>query len=120
MNFLHGHLINAGTAVQLDAGPLVALQGHRTGDRVTLGIRPEHLTLDGADLTLAVDLVEPLGSETLIHGRIIGHDNETIVIKAPGAVMPAETVAVSMQASHAHVFDATTGQRLEPDGDHTI
>jgi sn-glycerol 3-phosphate transport system ATP-binding protein len=113
MNFLPGQLVNAGTAVQLDAGPVIPLQGRRTGDRITLGIRPEHLTLDGADLILTVDLVEPLGSETLIHGRIAGHDNETIVMKAQGAVVPAETVAVSVQANQAHVFSAKTGLRID-------
>jgi sn-glycerol 3-phosphate transport system ATP-binding protein len=113
MNFLPGHLVNAGTAVQLDAGPVIPLRGRRTGDRVTLGIRPEHLILNSAGLTLTVDLVEPLGSETLIHGRIVGRDNETIVLKAQGAVVPAETVAVSIQADQAHVFSAKTGLRID-------
>jgi sn-glycerol 3-phosphate transport system ATP-binding protein len=113
MNLLPGHLVNAGTAVQLDAGPLVPLQGRRTGDRVTLGIRPEHLTLDRTGLTLTIDLLEPLGSETLIHGRVVGHENETIVVKAQGAVTPTDTMTVSVQADQAHVFDAATGQRMD-------
>jgi sn-glycerol 3-phosphate transport system ATP-binding protein len=66
MNFLPGRLVHDGTAVQLEAGPLVCLSGRRAGDSVTLGIRPEHLTLGGAGLTLNVDLIEPLGSETLV------------------------------------------------------
>src|SRR5690349_3871351 len=61
MNFLPGRLVREGSAVQLDAGPAILLSGKRAGDRVTLGIRPEHLTLGGNDLALAVDLVEPLG-----------------------------------------------------------
>jgi sn-glycerol 3-phosphate transport system ATP-binding protein len=114
MNFLPGHLVGDGNAVQLDAGPLVALQGHRAGDRVTLGIRPEHLTLGGDDLRLTVDLIEPLGSETLIHGRVVGGPEDVLVVKAPGAVTTAESVAVSIQPDQAHVFDAVTGQRIEP------
>ena len=110
MNFLPGRLVHDGGAVQLDAGPLVVLSGRRQGDAVTLGIRPEHLTLGGEGLTLAVDLVEPLGSETLIHG----HGTETIVVKVPGAVRPAETISVSVQARHAHIFDRTTGRRIDP------
>jgi sn-glycerol 3-phosphate transport system ATP-binding protein len=114
MNLLPGHLVNDGNAVQLDAGPLIPLRGTRAGDAVTLGIRPEHLTLGGGGLTLTVDLIEPLGSETLVHGRVAGATNETIAIKVPGVVSPAETVTVGVQADQAHVFDAGTGKRIDP------
>jgi sn-glycerol 3-phosphate transport system ATP-binding protein len=100
--------------VQLEAGPLILLDGRRSGDAVTLGIRPEHLTLGGGELTLAVDLVEPLGSETLVHGRVVGRDDEAITVKVPGAVMPSERVTVGVQAGQAHVFDAGTGKRIDP------
>jgi sn-glycerol 3-phosphate transport system ATP-binding protein len=114
MNFLPGRLVHEGTAVQLDAGLLVPLNGHRPGDNVTLGVRPEHLRLGGEGLTLSVDLVEPLGSETLVHGRIVGGNAEPIVVKVPGAVVPAEAVTVSVQADQVHVFDAKTGRRIRP------
>ena len=113
MNFLPGRLMQDGTAVQLDAGPLVPLQGRRAGDRVTLGIRPEHLTLGGPGLTLTVDLVEPLGSETLVHGQIASRAGDTVTIKVPGVVAATETLTVSIQADHAHVFDAGTGKRID-------
>ncbi|MDR3531766.1 MAG: sn-glycerol-3-phosphate ABC transporter ATP-binding protein UgpC, partial [Rhodopila sp.] len=114
MNFLPGRLVNDGHAVQLDAGPLIRLDGRRGGDAVTLGIRPEHLTLGGEGLTLTVDLIEPLGSETLVHGRVVGRDDDAIVVKIPGAVMPAESVTVSVQPEHAHIFDGGTGRRIDP------
>jgi sn-glycerol 3-phosphate transport system ATP-binding protein len=110
MNFLPGRLIEGGTAVRLDAGAVVRLPGRYAGDAVTLGIRPEHLTLGGDGLTLAVELIEPLGSETLVHGRCCNSD---VVVKAPGAVAGAEHVTVSVQTERAHVFDAATGQRLQ-------
>jgi sn-glycerol 3-phosphate transport system ATP-binding protein len=116
MNFLPGWLVHDGTAVQLDAGPLVPLSGRRAGRAVTLGIRPEHLTLGDVGLTLTVDLVEPLGSETLIHGRIVGHDGEIVVVKVPMALVPAETITVCVQADQAHVFEATSGSRIEASG----
>jgi sn-glycerol 3-phosphate transport system ATP-binding protein len=114
MNFLPGRLLHDGSAVQLDAGPLVRLGGRRSGDRVTLGIRPEHLTLGGDGLTLAVDLIEPLGSETLVHGRVVDREAETVVVKVPGVVLPTENVTVSLQADQAHIFDAGTGNRIDP------
>jgi sn-glycerol 3-phosphate transport system ATP-binding protein len=116
MNFLPGRLVLNGAAVQLDAGPLVRLQGRCAGDAVTLGIRPEHLTLGGDGLTVTVDLIEPLGSETLVHGRVAGATGETIAVKVPGMVRPSETVTASVQADQAHVFDAETGKRIDPVG----
>jgi sn-glycerol 3-phosphate transport system ATP-binding protein len=116
MNLLPGRLVHDGAAVRLDAGPLIPLQGRRAGDAVTLGIRPEHLTLGGGDLTLTVDLIEPLGSETLVHGRIPGHDDNAIVVKVPGAVQSAETITIGVQAEQAHIFDAGTGKRIDPFG----
>jgi sn-glycerol 3-phosphate transport system ATP-binding protein len=114
MNFLSGQLVQDGTAVQLDAGPLVPLPARHAGHCVTLGIRPEHLTLAGDGLTLVVDLVEPLGSETLIHGRIVGCDTETVVIKVAGAVAPSDQITVAVQNDYAHVFDRKTGLRINP------
>ncbi|MFL5256432.1 MAG: ABC transporter ATP-binding protein [Rhodopila sp.] len=120
MNFLPGQLARDGTAVQLEAGPLVPLPGRRAGDAVTLGIRPEHLTLGGAQgsegLTLAVDLIEPLGSETLVHGRVAGADEQMVVVKIPGVVAPAKVLTVGLQADQAHVFDTRTGKRIDPSG----
>jgi sn-glycerol 3-phosphate transport system ATP-binding protein len=115
MNFLSGSLVRSGAAVQLDAGPLVPLQSRLSGDAVMVGIRPEHLTLGADSLLLSVDLIEPLGSETLIHGRVVGPTGETLTVKVPGAVAPAETVHVAIQAGYAHVFDAQTGTRIDPD-----
>ena len=114
MNFLPGRLVLDGSAVQLDAGPLVRLAGRHAGDAVTLGIRPEHLTLGGEGLTLTVDLIEPQGSETLVHGRVAGMTGEVMAVKVPGMVAAAETVTVSVQADQAHVFDAVTGKRIDP------
>jgi sn-glycerol 3-phosphate transport system ATP-binding protein len=109
MNFLRGRLVDGGCAVRLDAGVTVPLPARFAGDAVTLGVRPEHLTLGGKGLTLAVDLIEPLGSETLVHGRV---GAEAVVVKVPGAVQGAETVTVSVQADRAHAFDAATGKRM--------
>jgi sn-glycerol 3-phosphate transport system ATP-binding protein len=114
MNFLPGRLVRDGSAVQLEAGPLVKLRGRLVGDSVTVGIRPEHLILGAEGMTLAVDLVEKLGSETLVHGRLMGGDAAAVVVKVPGAVTPAETVTVGVQADQAHVFDAGTGKRIAP------
>jgi sn-glycerol 3-phosphate transport system ATP-binding protein len=114
MNFLRGRLEQDGWAVRVAAGPLIPLNGRYQGDEVVLGIRPEHLTIaDEGGLTLAVDLVEPLGSETLVHGRMAGND-ELLVVCVPGVLVTPETIVVSVQSEHAHIFQTSTGQRLTP------
>lgn len=116
MNFLPGRLVRDGAAVQLDAGPLIPLGRRLAGDAVLAGVRPEHLIPGGNDLLLLVDLIEPLGSETLVHGRVAGAADGPICVKVAGTVMPAETMTVSIQADHAHIFDARSGVRIDPVG----
>ena len=112
MNFLPGHLIQEGWAVQLNAGPIIPLSEQKPGDAVTLGIRPEHLILGGNDLTLGIDLIEPLGSETLIHSHIQNGPPDPIVIRAPGVITSYETIGVGIPPTHIHLFDAKTTNRI--------
>lgn len=76
MNFLTGSVAADGRSVSLPGSmqaPLAATRGAAAGRPVTVGIRPEHLDLaDGArpTATMKVDLVELLGADTIVHGRI--------------------------------------------------
>src|SRR5919202_4146741 len=45
-----------------------------TGDRVTLGVRPEDLDLSDRGLAVQVDVVEELGADAYIYGRAVGSD----------------------------------------------
>ena len=118
MNFLPGVLVEDGTAVRLDAGPVIRFaDGNRAGAagrRLTIGIRPEHLQVGGTDLAMDVELAEPLGSETVVHGRLDG--DVTLVIRAPGAPPQQSRLTVALPAEHLHVFDQATGRRLDPAG----
>ncbi len=117
MNFLPARLASGGTAAQLDAGPLIALtDGRRAepdGTKLTIGIRPEHLTL-GEGLTLDVDLIEPLGSETLVHGHLRTDPDLALLVKLAGRAAGAESVQIALSPEHLHVFLAGSGQRLDP------
>ncbi len=114
MNFLPAAMSHGGTAATLALGPVVPLPGGRRegadGLALTVGIRPEHVRLDPAGLALQVDLIEPLGSETVVIGRL--PDGTLLSVKVPGAAPPGETLHVSVAAEFAHVFDAATGLRL--------
>jgi sn-glycerol 3-phosphate transport system ATP-binding protein len=116
MNFLAAQLAEGGTAATLKAGPTQPFtDGPRpgaAGEAVVIGIRPEHIVHAPASqaLPLAVELVEPLGSETVIHGRLPG--GEALVARLPlpasaiGAVLP-----IGLPPTAWHVF-SSSGTRL--------
>jgi sn-glycerol 3-phosphate transport system ATP-binding protein len=122
MNFLPAVLTCDGAAARLDGGPELAFaDGPRTGpdgSRLTIGIRPEHLIPDDAGMALTVDLIEPLGSETLVHARRVAKTGQSlgdaIVVKLPGHAAPGSSLSVRLDPAQLHVFDAETGRRLEP------
>jgi len=110
MNLLPAELL--GDRVCLPGGQVVALPSPRHGGpAITLGIRPEHVTLQPGGLPLQVELVEPLGSETLVHGRM--PDGTPLLAKLPGAMPVPDRVEVAITPGELHLFDRETGRRLD-------
>jgi sn-glycerol 3-phosphate transport system ATP-binding protein len=121
MNLLPARL--TGDAVELGVegggGPRLALGAARprngAAGPITLGVRPEHLIADAAGgLALRVDLVEALGADTLVYGRL---PSETpLVARLPGTsvVKIGDIVPVAPAPDSLHLFDAETGKRLGP------
>ncbi|MGK7868238.1 sn-glycerol-3-phosphate ABC transporter ATP-binding protein UgpC [Falsiroseomonas sp. E2-1-a20] len=116
MNFLDATLAQGGTAAVLKAGPTITFaDGPRPGAAGTpliLGIRPEHIEPGDGGLTLAVDLVEPLGSETVIHGSLPGGEILTARLPIPASNIGA-TMPVRLPAQAFHVFDGAGGHRID-------
>ena len=88
--------------------------GVSAGDPITLGVRPEDLSVGGAvpaggTVGLDVYVVEPLGGETILYGHIGGHNgaSRTLVVKTPGGarVRNRERVAVRVVPESCHLFD---------------
>ena len=78
---------------------------------VKLGIRPEHLIPDeNGAFSVKVLLTEPLGANTLLHGRLepTGHDI-TVSLSGVHALMPGTTQRFSAEASSFHIFDSSSG-----------
>ncbi len=82
---------------------------------VKLGIRPEHLVQDDAGpLEATIQMAEPLGANTLLHGQLTG--SGAITASLPG-VHPIEgrhpVMRFSVLPGHMHLFDPSSGQRVE-------
>ncbi|HXH43726.1 MAG TPA: sn-glycerol-3-phosphate ABC transporter ATP-binding protein UgpC [Bradyrhizobium sp.] len=106
-----GVLSQGGTAVPLD-GETAARLG-RAGSAV-LGIRPEHFAVaaDDADgIAIDVRLVEPLGSDTLIHFDLAGG---SAIARVDPALRPkiGDRINLRPQSGKTHLFDASNGQVL--------
>ena len=90
MNFLPAILADAGNAAKLGAGPLLRFTDGRRdrpdGTDLTIGIRPEHIRIGAEGVPLRIDLVEPLGSETLVHGRLAAPGEVPLVIRLAGRI----------------------------------
>ncbi|MEM9468211.1 MAG: sn-glycerol-3-phosphate ABC transporter ATP-binding protein UgpC [Actinomycetota bacterium] len=89
-----------------------------TGHKLVIGLRPEHLRLDdgppevAAPVHLEVEVVEPLGHETLVHGRIAGGPLVTAIAPAHFAADAGARVELSARVNEMHLFDAGTRDRL--------
>jgi len=82
-----------------------------------LGIRPEHLEPCApaeASLTLEVDLIEPLGSDTLVYGHLGAADGARIAARLHSSV-DARTGKLPLRydPDKVHWFDPASGRRIE-------
>ncbi len=116
MNFLPAILTDRGTAAKLDAGPLLRfVDGSRDrpdGTKLTIGVRPEHIRTGADGVSLRIDLIEPLGSETLVHGHLAAPGESAVVVRLAGRSPEGDTLTIEFPPQEIHVFDAETGLRL--------
>jgi len=111
MNFLEG-IVDRDETLVLDDGSRLALPMPVRGKaRVTVGIRPEHLTLAAAGWPAVVSVIEPTGSETQITARM-GDRIIRVLIRGRTEVRPGETIHLTARAADVHVFDTGSGRRL--------
>lgn len=105
----------AGLAARAADGLVVAV-GPRAGEDgrpVEIGVRPEDFRrVDaGAGLPMIVQVVEPTGAETHVHGAL-GGAAARCVFHERVPVAPGETIWLTVDPARVHVFDAIGGQRL--------
>jgi len=110
MNFLETRVGSDGL-LTLDGASLRPKTRIDPGRAVTIGIRPEHLAA-GSGFDLKVELVELLGADTLVYGRL--SDGKALVVRLPGTEVPKIGDRLPVQANDGawHLFDSETGKRL--------
>ncbi len=120
MNLFEGHL--AGSSFGNDAFK-VDVTGYEFGTQdprdgaAWLGIRPEHIltgeAAQGASFrgTAEIDIVEPMGSDTLVWINFAG---QSVRVRTEGqsGLKSGDTLTIGFDAARLHLFDAKTEIRL--------
>ncbi|WP_031073297.1 ABC transporter ATP-binding protein [Streptomyces sp. NRRL S-118] len=108
---------NSVVPVSRDALAAATARGDKT---VTVGIRPEHFDVSGADsdqgVAVLVNVVEELGADGYVYGsaRVGGADDKDLVVRVGGRSVPQKgaTLHVVPRPTEMHVFSTSTGERL--------
>ena len=124
MNFLQATVAEGGSTLAAEGLQLPVPQALRAvtsehlGQRVIVGIRPENLMDSGkagrgqtTALTVEVEVVEPLGHEAIIHGRI-GKDLLVAKFDPHRTPRPGDRVELNVELEAMRLFDAATEKRL--------
>jgi multiple sugar transport system ATP-binding protein len=85
--------------------------GGSDGQAVHYGVRPGDLSLAPHGIAAKVFVVEHTGAETEMLLQV-GDAQLTLVKHGRAHAAPDDTVHLSVDAAHAHVFDRAGGQRL--------
>jgi len=121
MNQMPGKITHSPTGLMANVDDLAAIAvpdniNVKEGQPVVVGVRPEHLTLNDGDgkspIPISLDLVEPLGSEALLHASI-GENQLVIKAETHGDIEHLNSVTQVYAPTHlVSVFDAESGAAL--------
>lgn len=86
----------------IDLGSMEALKKY-SGNKVTMGIRPESLTPGDGPLVGSLEVIEHIGSETILYVRT---DNGRIIAKAPSNFQEkvGENISLALRTTDIHLF----------------
>ncbi|HCA46705.1 MAG TPA: glycerol-3-phosphate ABC transporter ATP-binding protein, partial [Armatimonadetes bacterium] len=119
-----GRLVARAEALQVTLpesfGEMAAVREH-TGEQVTFGVRPTDIhdaslpgpvaPEPGNTLATTVEVVEPMGAESMVYLRAGEHSLVASLNSATCAVEGAQ-LATALNLDHAHLFDPETGETI--------
>ncbi len=117
MNLFEGVLEDSSIRTSAFAVPLPARfqSAASAGRRILVGVRPEHLRpAHGAapSLSATVDVVEPIGHETIVHATA-GSTKLAAIFEPRLSPRAGESITLSVDPETIHLFDGDTGASLE-------
>ena len=126
MNFLSCRLVERGADLAVELAGDLALPVPRAralsyrphlGRSLVFGLRPEHITErrpygDGAEFTLPVEVVEPMGSETMVHLEV-GGVPVCARCSPETTASPSVPMAFMAQMHHMHLIDPVNDTVIE-------
>ena len=129
MNFFDAELVRSGDKYVVEIGGIAVelpedkqkrlLKNKVDSQSITLGVRPEHITLEENGIPAKVDVHELMGSSIHLHVTALGQD--VVMVISTMNMTGAEVAALSMGKSVSftfpgnccHVFNKETGINLE-------
>jgi lactose/L-arabinose transport system ATP-binding protein len=122
MNFLAAEVVeadNGQVTVALTGQPAIRLTlpvaaSVKAGDKVTLGIRPEHFVDAGrgdADLDIDVDVAEHLGNTSYVYAQITGGERIIVEREESRTASSKDRLTIGISAASSFLFDSV-GKRL--------
>ncbi len=115
MNLMPATVAPDGRTVRLEDGTVADLPRDvgmlAPGRRVTVGVRPEHLSLASSGWPATVSVIEPTGTETQISLRFSGQTLR-VLLRGRTTCAPGDAVHLAADPDAIHVFDAETGRRI--------
>ena len=130
MNFFDAKLVKdgskyvvtvGGTKVELSPEKQAALSAKNVPPQdVTLGVRPEHITLSKSGISAKVDVSEMMGSAVHLHTTMADGKDVVIIVQTMdmnghelSSFSMGSTIYFSFGGNVAHVFSKANGENLE-------
>ncbi|MCD6681740.1 MAG: sn-glycerol-3-phosphate ABC transporter ATP-binding protein UgpC [Burkholderiaceae bacterium] len=114
MNLLAGRIGADRGTVELAGGARMALAqpaSARPGTEIRVGVRPEHLALNGEGLACEIAVVEPTGADMQVIARCAA--GELVAsFRERHPFRPGDRINLAASPHALHVFDAASGARL--------
>jgi len=125
MNFFHarpadvgGRLVLQGSGFSLPAPAWLADRLRAPDQALEVGVRPQALAPVAAEaqLTIHVDVVEYLGTESQLLGHLEGAGAQRISAIVPGdaKALLHQSLGLAVDPESLHIFDADSGRSLKP------
>ena len=117
MNFVSGTVVEVGETATLISVMGLSVVVPRpapratVGQAISVGLRPQHISLGDGGMLVDVTLVEALGAETVIHGRTSTGERLQAVLAGQHALRTGESVRLAFAPADLHLFDEA-GLRL--------